>query len=310
MTIKTTYKPGEVGLFRIPEEIYRPAPAVNISALKNIDEDLDGCPRLYQHALTAPREATPAMEFGSLYHLRMLEPEKFKVGVSHWEKPEGMKFTTTEGKAWKATHANLPIIDSADMIDMDAMCAELSADPIWNFYRPNGQPEVSFFTWLVHITPDFIGQYGTEFSTSSCELMSEALGSFVGKGKMDLWGKDPQGNVLIDLKTTDNAGPVKFYWKAKDLCYWAQCAWYCDCFEALTGEPTRWLFLAQSKEAPFLTCSYYASDEDLSKGRKLYLKWLIRLWECTSKDRWPGYYGMKGQAQPLMHPSKRAEWSM
>lgn len=102
-----------------------------------------------------PQEATDAMDFGSAFHLRLLEPELAEHVVR--VKPEGMTFSTKEGKAWRdglLEHARarggevLFISEAQDAVlsHMLAGVARVEEQLGMNPFEPGvGASEVSYF---------------------------------------------------------------------------------------------------------------------------------------------------------------------
>lgn len=60
-----------------------------------------------------------ALQFGSLTHLAILEPERFRQSIAI--KPEDMSFATKDGKAWRAAHEGRTIITQADYCTIHMM---------------------------------------------------------------------------------------------------------------------------------------------------------------------------------------------
>lgn len=88
MSIDRTFKPGTPGVYYgLPEATYRSAHGVNISSLKKMAKT----PRHYLAAIEEPQEPTSDMEFGTLVHLAVLEPQRLT--GSYVVRPDGMKFT-------------------------------------------------------------------------------------------------------------------------------------------------------------------------------------------------------------------------
>lgn len=68
---------------------------------------------------------TDSMLFGSASHLSMLEPEKFIERVA--VKPEGMNFSTIEGKAWRKAHSDRIIITAENAAHLMRMHQRMPA---------------------------------------------------------------------------------------------------------------------------------------------------------------------------------------
>jgi hypothetical protein len=99
------WQPGVEGIyFDLPAETYHKAPGVSNSVLKEMDPPAN-------HKAAKPKKVTPDMLLGTLIHQAILEPQKPMDVVM---KPEGMSFSTTEGKKWKAAHEGQTILSPDD----------------------------------------------------------------------------------------------------------------------------------------------------------------------------------------------------
>lgn len=100
------------------------------------------------------------------------------------------------------------------------------------------------------------------------------------------------GNRLIDVKSTKDASPSKFYWSAiKDFRYDIQDAYYRMGLKAFGIEIPFMEFLCvenQPKKLPGV--ALYRIDEDQQKIADAELRQALRDYaECKSSNNWPGY---------------------
>lgn len=110
--------------------------------------------------------------------------------------------------------------------------------------------------------------------------------------------------VIVDYKTCSNAKPSEFRWEAGRFGYPMQDSWYREGFEAVTGTPHGFLFLAQEKEPPYLS-SVVELDEDAREigaqrngvARRLFA-------ECMTTGTWPAYPGITRVSVPNIHTAK------
>ncbi len=81
----------------------------------------DRCPRLFRDRRegVASVSETPAMAFGTLAHLCLLEPKRYDAETIL--KPEGMNFSTREGKAWRDENAGKTIVSQKDATNLHHM---------------------------------------------------------------------------------------------------------------------------------------------------------------------------------------------
>lgn len=121
----------------------------------------------------------------------------------------------------------------------------------------------------------------------------------------DFWRED---DLLVDLKTTDDASVDGF---AKSIANWrydVQAPFYMDGVQAATGrKPKGFVFIAVEKKPPFAVGVYVLDAESTELGRAQYRADLKRFAECERTGEWPGY-GNKIQAisVPAWHANKNA----
>ena len=101
---------------------YRTSTSVNWSTLRNILTS----PRAYQHALAHPVEPTPAMAFGTLVHLHVLQPdtvgEACVLVPDEYVTASGGLSTAKAAREWLATvPAGVTPITSAQALEMAAI---------------------------------------------------------------------------------------------------------------------------------------------------------------------------------------------
>ena len=108
------------------------------------------------------------------------------------------------------------------------------------------------------------------------------LGGMPAKCKPDF--HNTKFNVLVDLKTTNDASPTEFAKSVWNFRYHVQAAMYMDLTNA-----KRFFFIAVEKEAPF-NCEIYELDEEsIAIGRAEYLADIETYKKCLKTDNWHGY---------------------
>jgi len=121
----------------------------------------------------------------------------------------------------------------------------------------------------------------------------------------DWWRED---NVLVDVKTTDDASPEGF---AKSMANWrydVQAPYYMDGVKLATGRDVKaFVFIAVEKKPPYAVGVYVLDSAILELGRAQYQHDLRVYAECLANDNWPGY-GDKIQTinMPAWHANKNA----
>jgi exodeoxyribonuclease VIII len=103
----------------------------------------------------------------------------------------------------------------------------------------------------------------------------------------DFWRED---DVIVDLKTTDDASPEGF---AKSIANWrydVQDPYYRDGIKLATGRTIKaFVFLAVEKKFPHAVGCYVLDQESIELGRAQYRADLNRFHECRVSAEWPGY---------------------
>ncbi len=249
------------GAFRIAPSTYFAAPGVSNSMLKR----LRPTPAHLVAYLKEPRDPSPEMILGTLTHTLILTPDETLPNLAI--KPRDMKFTTIEGKAWRAEAeaANKTIISSADYDALHGMTKSVSLHPFAQEALGEGSlPEVSIF----------------------CRTGGE--GRTIRKARMDVV---PSGNCLADVKTTGDASPAAFAKAMIEFGYACQAAHYLDLWNRLFPEDTRneFVFWVVEKTPPYLCACYFIGADSLAWAREVNAARLATYDGCVETGRWPGY---------------------
>lgn len=257
----------------IPAEVYHASPGVSNSRLK----DFARSPRHYKHALTAPRETTEPQRKGHVFHVCVLEPERYLEGVSHYVRPadscyytsDGKFGVTKEAKEWKKAHADLPIISDEERQNFEGARAAILAEPTGELLMSlPARCEVS--TWVKH----------------------EATGLLL-KSRFDRLAEDADGVPwIIDLKSTDDAS--QFARTCRNFAYPQQAAYYIDNLGRSGAPNARFVFIAVELEPPHGVLICEIGPETLARYRETYETHLARLCECEKLGAWPGYQPADG----------------
>lgn len=270
------WKPGIEGVFYgLSAEKYHAAPGFSHSMAKHME------PPARLPAYLLEREApTKAMLMGTLVHQRILEPEKPLPSLA--VKPEGMKFSTTEGKVWKAERENAgqtiltgdeyeSIIGCVDAISKDERCNKIFA---------NGLSEVSLFK--TH------AQTGT-FCKSRLDWLSI-------------------GNFLVDIKKCldGQSEPDSFSKLLYERRYYTQAAWYLAMWNALNPDDQRdhFIFITVEGVAPYLVNVFTVDSDAIKLGGERNIENLRAYAACCETKRWPGYGGYNEAGIPAWAKAK------
>lgn len=121
----------------------------------------------------------------------------------------------------------------------------------------------------------------------------------------DWWRDD---NVIVDLKTTEDASPEGFAKSMANYRYDVQASYYLDGVQQATRQrPKAFVFIAVEKKPPYGVGVYVLDAASLDLGRAQYQHDLRIYAECLANDNWPGY-GDKIQTinLPAWHANKNA----
>lgn len=121
----------------------------------------------------------------------------------------------------------------------------------------------------------------------------------------DWWRDD---NLIVDLKTTEDASPEGFARSIAKFRYDVQDAFYTDGVQQATGKrPKAFVFIAVEKKPPYGVGVYVLDAETKDLGRAQYQHDLRVYAECVRTGVWPGY-GDKIQtiSLPAWHANKNA----
>jgi hypothetical protein len=246
------------------EEEYNKIPAIRSSHISKILKS----PRHYQHSLNFKSDPTPAQEFGTKFHMAVLERERFlktykvmpdfgnqtfkanKEAKAAWlkDQPEGQEFITDkESTQIKEMVESLMLKESFKKL--------VSA--------PDMQTELA-------ITAKLHGR--------DCKIRCDAVS--ISK------------KIIIDLKTTISARPEAFRYSVRDYGYDVQAAFYVLVAAAETKtDPKEWSHytIAVEKEPPYENQVFGYTEEAITYGASEILRAFTILKDCEETKEWYGY---------------------
>lgn len=208
-----------------------------------------------------PVEPTPAMAFGTAFHLAMLQPEEY--ALKYVVKPEGMSFATKEGKAWKAEHAESEILSFDDAEKIRGMCEAVRNCCSAGELLVDGEPELAGF-WNDPV-------YGFP-----CKIKIDYLNKALG--------------TLADLKKTTDARPEPFIRKAYSLGYHIQGAFYLYGMSQITKREHHDFYLIAVEDAPPHGVQTYKMSEAVIQEGLIQCQKAIEIYrQCMESGKWPCY---------------------
>lgn len=267
-------EPHPIGLVECTNEQYHRGPGISKS---HLDKIASSSPRHYWHHYLnpdrEPEEPTPAKVLGSAVHSIILEPDLF---TSQFVANPGIERRSNAGKAeyaaFLAENQGKTILTDEQMQQCLAVRDAVHLHPVASGLLQGGKAEQSFYA----VDPEF--------------------GELI-KCRTDYLA----GDIIVDVKTTDDASPTGFGKSAANYRYPLQVAWYHDVLDAAFGEhPQHWVFLAVEKEPPYAIGIYFALAEDVQRARLAGRRDLARIVEHRRSGQWPDY-GI--EALPLSLPT-------
>ncbi len=249
----------KTGIFHnVPEADYRSAMAIAGSDAKHILPPKTPAHYAAHVAGETKREQTRAMLMGTLCHLAVLEPDKLDAAFA--EKPLGMDFRTKEGKDWKLSVGDVPVLDQDETRAVRGIRDSIAAHKAARELLEGTQSEVAMFA-----------QHRTDLWI---------------RGRVDAL-KD---GVIVDVKTTSvGADPAAFARHSFNLNYHFSAAWYCA-LARLNGMPDpAFYWIAVETSAPYAVAVYQIHPDALALGTKQMNDALELIGQCEDNATWPGY---------------------
>tara|TARA_R110002126_G_scaffold291244_1_gene451358 strand:+ start:681 stop:1451 length:771 start_codon:yes stop_codon:yes gene_type:complete len=226
---------------------------------------LYSCPSKFDYARKNPKEATPAMLFGTLSHTAVLEPELLSTSYAVQLVDVDYRRSSKIGKAnvEALESRGLPVIKYEDYQSTLAMSVAVRANAeAAKIFRAKGENEKPLF-W--------------EESGVKC------------KGRLDRYLSEL--NVIVDYKTSNDVSLDKFYWKVKDFGYLLQLAHYQAGIKATTGAEAYpgVLIVAQESEAPYPVVVYEIPQELIDEAHAKRRELLREYTGYVVSGVWPSY---------------------
>jgi hypothetical protein len=236
------------------DDYYQNTEYVSNSMLNNLSGN---SPEYFRFRLDNPQLATPAMKFGSALHVNVLQPSEFNKNYA--VAPKFDKRT----KVGKADYAEFQkknffktVITEAEFELIEQMTMKLMKDSAIKQLLSGGEKE-KIITWH------------NETHDVEC------------KGMLDCY--KPKPNIIIDLKTTQDASYNGFRRSILKYKYHKQAAFYMDAVEA-----DEFYIVAIEKSPPFNMNVFQIGDDMLDDGRYMYNQELEIYNYCMKNDYWPG----------------------
>ena len=118
-------------------------------------------------------------------------------------------------------------------------------------------------------------------------FFSEDLGGIRAKCRPDWISHDK--NIVVDLKTTQDASPKGFQKSIANFGYHIQCSWYLRGLRKLYVPAKEFIFIAIEKTAPFCIGVYRADEDMINAGMSEVDKSLEVIKMCQETKLYPDY---------------------
>lgn len=201
------------GIYRVSNEEYHAGPGLSSTGVKAILES----PAHFKTSF----EPTKSMDFGTALHMAMLEPELF--AARYVEKPDGMSFSTKEGKKWREEHEGFEILTPADAEGIRELAKAFGRSALWREAVDGAEFEISAYHQ---------GPHGLR------------------RARADIFGWN---GTIYDIKTT--ASGLNTWELARtimDFGYHISGKWYLDVFGGALGvKLNRFVLIFASKSPPY-----------------------------------------------------------
>lgn len=253
-------QPIKTGIFSdISNDIYHALPIISHSGLTYFKRS----PAHYQQYLRTPSKSTPAKELGTAIHRAILEPHLFKDFVLT---PKVDK-RTKEGKIkWIEFLGTLKPeqtpLDQEKFVIIEGILESLYKHPVASALLKGGKREQTFI-WKCPVT-DVLTKCRPDLITDS--------------------------NILVDVKSTQDASPKEFRRSIFKYNYLTQTAHYLNgvgyTFSKVLSE---FVHLVVETEAPFGVALYTLDDASIASGADEVMRLLEIYSQCKKTDQWASY---------------------
>lgn len=263
----------------VPPDMYHSWPAASASRLSLLRRS----PAHMRYAIDHPSEPTPAMRLGTAAHLAILQPELFEgrylvAGrcVQLTAKGRGPQCTRPGvarwGGNWLCTQHALPLDPDRDMEIITADDATRIAGMV-EALRAHGA--ASLFTTPCQGPAEVSAVWQDPETREGCKLRADKL--------------CPALNVVVDVKTAEDASPDAFARSIETYGYARQAAHYLRGLAALGEAYESFVFVVIEKSPPHAVGVYRLDDESLELGDGQMRRALDTYAQCERSGVWPAY---------------------
>ena len=210
-----------------------------------------------------PQKETPALLIGSAVHCAVLEPQEF--GKRYAVGPRVDRRTKAGKEDWESflqTSEGFIQLDSETATLCERIMEAVRKFPAAKYLLSEGEAEK-------------VIEWTDEAINVDCKARPDWL---------------TPDNIIVDLKTTEDASPRGFAQSVRKYRYDVQAAFYSDGLEQSTGKACEgFFFIAVEKAPPFLCAVYYLGADDIAEAKQKYQKNLLTYKLCKESGIWSGY---------------------
>jgi len=244
---------------------YRALDRMNQSSIKHGLRSMEHM----RHAMQNPSPSTPALEFGSLVHTAVLEPDM--LNVAYAVAPNVDRRTKGGKQEWAdflECNSDKIVVKEDDMIKARDISASVRKHTLATKWLSNKKGMV-----------EHVCVWDDDDTGVDC------------KAKIDLYIPPARNGapVVVDLKTTNDASPTGFAKSVAKFHYHLQAAFYLDGVAKSNKRHAKFVFIAVEKEAPYSVGVYMLDQDAIEAGRKLYKNVLSDWTKAVQSDKFVGY---------------------
>lgn len=241
----------------LSETEYHAHHAVGSTQLKTVLKSLGH----YKYSLSQKRAPTKAMNFGTCFHLAVLEPKRFKNEVVAMPEFKGAGMYAKKD-AWLTENHGKLVLSQEEMTDCQMMLRAVSKHNVASSLLVGGVPELSYF-W-------------TDRDTQiECKARPDYR---------------RHGGALVDIKTTEDASLEEFSRSVLRYGYHLSAAHYLNGVSAVLGQQfDKFIIIAVEKSAPYGIHCFEVDFGTLEKGEELCKRALLKLKTAKETNSFPNY---------------------
>jgi hypothetical protein len=197
-------------------------------------------------------DATPALRFGKLAHMALLEPMKFAQSIAVWD---GGRRQGSLWASWATENMGKEQVSSDELATFTAMQAALRADTDARFALSRASEFERVIQW-------------SDQTHGACKARLDGAGD----------------RVLVEFKTCKSIGKRGFLNQAESLGYTLQLAWYWHG----AGRPENVWLVAQESAPPYCCVTYNAAASVLEQAYQECAEIAARYRACEACGQFPG----------------------